>query len=199
MSNSTFPPETKDVDKGPALEAVTLALLVISTLCIAIRCYVRLCMSKSFGWDDGFIIAAMVSELAYLSPNVFFFFKKVKKGAVTIGNRRFFHFPRDPQRVRKTCRVPCGSATPAAHGAQMDHVLRDGQRARSAVDQDFHQYLHSTHQHRPAVKVGNMDHHILLGIGNARDDHLAIALLHSSSKALGTGNRRRLLARRSRL
>ena len=78
MSNSTFPPETKDVDKGPALEAVTLALLVISALCIAIRCYVRLCMSKSFGWDDGFIIAAMVSELAYLSPNVFFFSKKLK-------------------------------------------------------------------------------------------------------------------------
>lgn len=43
-----------------AIVAVTTAFLAISLLTVSLRCYVRLRVVRAFGWDDGFMVVAMV-------------------------------------------------------------------------------------------------------------------------------------------
>lgn len=42
------------------LIAVTAALLAVSTVAVALRVYVRAKINRSFGWDDGTMVAAWV-------------------------------------------------------------------------------------------------------------------------------------------
>ena len=60
-----LPPDT---DAAPAIYTVLSVLLFLSILCVALRIYLRLSVLHSFGWDDGLIIAAMVSFLNVQPP-----------------------------------------------------------------------------------------------------------------------------------
>lgn len=55
------PPPSGDSNSGPAVVAVTATLLAIGILCVLVRCYVRLVMSRNFGWDDAAIVLTLVS------------------------------------------------------------------------------------------------------------------------------------------
>ena len=48
-------------NRGPQLEAVTIAFLTFSTICVALRLYVRLRLTKFFGYDDYLLVGAAVS------------------------------------------------------------------------------------------------------------------------------------------
>lgn len=62
MSEAMPPPPGGDTNSGPAINAVTGTLLGIAVLFVVIRCYVRLMMSRNFGWDDGIIVMTLVSR-----------------------------------------------------------------------------------------------------------------------------------------
>jgi hypothetical protein len=51
------------VDRPAAVRGVAAAFLALSTIAVLLRCYVRLRIVKAFGWDDGFMILAMVCSL----------------------------------------------------------------------------------------------------------------------------------------
>lgn len=53
----------RDVNSGPAITAVTSILLAIAIILVALRCYVRVLMTKNFGWDDGVMVFTLVSIL----------------------------------------------------------------------------------------------------------------------------------------
>ncbi|KAI1658974.1 hypothetical protein F4813DRAFT_388232 [Daldinia decipiens] len=65
------------VSSGPATTAVTSILLGIGAILVALRCYVRLLMTKNFGWDDGI----MVFTLGVLIAGDVVIFKMVAIGA----------------------------------------------------------------------------------------------------------------------
>lgn len=44
-----------------AIIIVTAVFLAISFITVCLRCYVRLRVVRAFGWDDGFMVMAMVS------------------------------------------------------------------------------------------------------------------------------------------
>jgi len=44
------------------LVGVTAALLIVSTVSVGLRSYVRGFITKTFGWDDGTMVAAWVSR-----------------------------------------------------------------------------------------------------------------------------------------
>jgi hypothetical protein len=47
-------------DRGPEIFYVTLALLIVSTITVAMRCYVRIRILKSFRIEDWMSLATMV-------------------------------------------------------------------------------------------------------------------------------------------
>jgi hypothetical protein len=49
-----------DDDRGPEMFDVTLSLLVVSTVTVAMRCYVRIVILKSFRIEDYMALATMV-------------------------------------------------------------------------------------------------------------------------------------------
>ncbi|KAI1452442.1 hypothetical protein F4805DRAFT_462737 [Annulohypoxylon moriforme] len=67
----------RDVNSGPAITAVTSILLGIGIILVGLRCYVRLLMTKNFGWDDG----VMVFTLGVLIAGDVVIFKMVEIGA----------------------------------------------------------------------------------------------------------------------
>lgn len=48
-------------DRGPQLAVVVILFLVVTWLIVALRCLVRVRMIKSFGLDDWFMVASLVS------------------------------------------------------------------------------------------------------------------------------------------
>jgi len=44
------------------LVGITAALFATSTIAVSLRCYVRTAITRTFGWDDGFMVAALVSR-----------------------------------------------------------------------------------------------------------------------------------------
>jgi hypothetical protein len=60
------------VDRPAAVRGVAAAFLALSTIAVLLRCYVRLRIVKAFGWDDGFMILAMVcpfNRLRLVNPS----------------------------------------------------------------------------------------------------------------------------------
>ncbi|KAL3449057.1 hypothetical protein BJX65DRAFT_273999 [Aspergillus insuetus] len=53
------------VDRPAAVRGVAAAFLALSTIAVLLRCYVRLRIVKAFGWDDGFMILAMLFYILY--------------------------------------------------------------------------------------------------------------------------------------
>lgn len=45
---------------------VTTVLFAIAFVSVCLRCFVRLKIVKSFGWDDGFMVLAMVCKMTLL-------------------------------------------------------------------------------------------------------------------------------------
>ncbi|KAH6657221.1 hypothetical protein BKA67DRAFT_182988 [Truncatella angustata] len=48
-------------DRGPQVYAVAVAFFALAAVSLLLRCYVRLRMTKAFGLDDWFMVAAMIS------------------------------------------------------------------------------------------------------------------------------------------
>ncbi|KAI9369403.1 hypothetical protein BJX61DRAFT_536466 [Aspergillus egyptiacus] len=53
------------VNVSAAVCGVAAAFLTMSIIAVILRCYVRLCIVKSFGWDDSVMILAMLFFIAY--------------------------------------------------------------------------------------------------------------------------------------
>jgi len=50
----------KTANLGPMLDAVTASFLAISCVAVALRCYVRVHLTRSFGYDDALVILALI-------------------------------------------------------------------------------------------------------------------------------------------
>jgi hypothetical protein len=50
-------------NRGPELLAVCATFVSMAFVSVVLRCYVRLRIVKAFGWDDGFMVVALVSRL----------------------------------------------------------------------------------------------------------------------------------------
>jgi hypothetical protein len=50
-------------NRGPELLAVCSLFVAMAFVSVVLRCYVRLHLVKAFGWDDGFMVLALVSRL----------------------------------------------------------------------------------------------------------------------------------------
>lgn len=48
-------------NRGPELQAVCIALLVLAVVATALRCYTRVFILRAFGLDDGVMVFATVS------------------------------------------------------------------------------------------------------------------------------------------
>lgn len=55
-----YHPFSETESKAPAELAVCIVFLVLTYLAVGARCYVRACIIKSFGWDDGLMVVALV-------------------------------------------------------------------------------------------------------------------------------------------
>ncbi|KAF7118893.1 hypothetical protein CNMCM5793_008529 [Aspergillus hiratsukae] len=54
------------VDESAAVCGVAAAFLTVASIAVILRCYVRLCIVKAFGWDDTVMIVSMVFFAARL-------------------------------------------------------------------------------------------------------------------------------------
>ena len=62
-------PEELHHNRAPELAASVGTFLFLSTVAVALRCYVRYFVSKAFGWDDVMIVFTLVSLAArYQEP-----------------------------------------------------------------------------------------------------------------------------------
>ncbi|GIC84379.1 putative PTH11-like integral membrane protein [Aspergillus udagawae] len=48
------------VDESAAVRAVAAVFLTVASIAVILRCYVRLCLVKAFGWDDTVMILSML-------------------------------------------------------------------------------------------------------------------------------------------
>jgi len=71
MAGATPAPPDGDRDHGPAISVPTVVLLVIATICVFTRSYVRVYMTHNFGWDDAFIILTLVPHCFFRSDAPF--------------------------------------------------------------------------------------------------------------------------------
>jgi hypothetical protein len=55
-----------DENYGPKLVAATSVVTVVALISVILRLWVRIGIIKSVGWDDRFIVLAMVSRLSVL-------------------------------------------------------------------------------------------------------------------------------------
>lgn len=53
-----------DINHGPKLLAATGVVTAFAFIAVVLRMYVKAVMIKSVGWDDKFIVMAMVSSLS---------------------------------------------------------------------------------------------------------------------------------------
>lgn len=51
---------------GPATLGVCISTVIVAVLCVFLRLYIRIRMTHSFWWDDGFIVAAGVGRVSLL-------------------------------------------------------------------------------------------------------------------------------------
>lgn len=51
-----------DVNRGPIVLGITLSTVILGILAVGTRLLIRLRITKVFGWDDGLIVAALVSS-----------------------------------------------------------------------------------------------------------------------------------------
>jgi hypothetical protein len=57
-------------DRGSQMLNVALALLVVSTLSVALRCYVRIFVLKTFRWEDWMSLLTLVREKSILDRHI---------------------------------------------------------------------------------------------------------------------------------
>ncbi|KAJ5094916.1 hypothetical protein N7532_007207 [Penicillium argentinense] len=51
-------------DHGPSIRNVDLTLASVASVAVALRCYVRLKLVKSFGWDDTIMVLALLFQIS---------------------------------------------------------------------------------------------------------------------------------------
>lgn len=66
METFSTPPPGRDRNWSATLITVQIILVVVAGLFVTLRCYIRLLISGSFGWDDVSIIVALVRLLLVL-------------------------------------------------------------------------------------------------------------------------------------
>lgn len=47
-------------DRSLTVKAVAASFMSVASVTVILRCYVRLCIVKGFGWDDAMMVIAMV-------------------------------------------------------------------------------------------------------------------------------------------
>jgi hypothetical protein len=52
-------------DRGPQLAGTCGSLLALGIVAVSVRCYVRLHITKSFGYDDWLMVATLVRPLCW--------------------------------------------------------------------------------------------------------------------------------------
>lgn len=48
---------------GPAILGVAIATTIVASFCLLLRIYIRIRITRSFWWDDGLIVVALVRKL----------------------------------------------------------------------------------------------------------------------------------------
>ncbi|KAF4624938.1 hypothetical protein G7Y89_g13233 [Cudoniella acicularis] len=81
-------PAGGDQDNGPAMLAVCLSSLIVAINCVCLRCYIRMRITRSFWWDDGFIVLAAALSVAGAAFNIL---------SVHSGAGRHSHYLHDPE------------------------------------------------------------------------------------------------------
>ncbi|KAF2870131.1 hypothetical protein BDV95DRAFT_595687 [Massariosphaeria phaeospora] len=61
------PPSSGDITRGPAIVAVAATSLVVAILCVLLRSYIRIRMTKTFWWDDGLLILGLLIRFELFS------------------------------------------------------------------------------------------------------------------------------------
>lgn len=62
-SEASTPLKSKSgANHGPAILAVCLSSIIMASLCVFLRLYIRVRLTHSFWWDDGLIVASLVWE-----------------------------------------------------------------------------------------------------------------------------------------
>ena len=51
--------------RGTALVVAVIILLVLAVKAVVLRCFARIYILRAFGWDDGLMVAAVVSSLYF--------------------------------------------------------------------------------------------------------------------------------------
>jgi len=72
QSVSASPPPDGDQNQGPLVEAVTWVFTALALITVFLRLLVRLRLTHNPGWDDFWIVLAMVTvptSLAFVSPS----------------------------------------------------------------------------------------------------------------------------------
>lgn len=54
-------------NNGPAILGVAIATTIAALLCVLLRLSIRVRITRSFWWDDGLIVVALVRKLARLN------------------------------------------------------------------------------------------------------------------------------------
>ncbi|KAK8076539.1 hypothetical protein PG994_003811 [Apiospora phragmitis] len=57
-------------NRGPELQAVAIALLVLAVIATALRCYTRVFILKAFGLDDGVMVFATITFILFTSSSL---------------------------------------------------------------------------------------------------------------------------------
>jgi hypothetical protein len=52
-------------DRSASARTVAATFGVLAWIAVSLRCFVRLHIIKRFGWDDGLMVAALVSTLSF--------------------------------------------------------------------------------------------------------------------------------------
>ena len=70
MASLGSPPAGGDRNRGPALATTTISLVVLATIFVLVRLYVRSRVVKQLGMDDAFIVMALVSITHLVSSDI---------------------------------------------------------------------------------------------------------------------------------
>ena len=61
MADALSPSTEGRQNKGPMFLSLVLVFTIIALLVVLLRVYVRIWITRAFGWDDGMVVASMVS------------------------------------------------------------------------------------------------------------------------------------------
>lgn len=145
-----------DDSRSRAILIVTAVFLAISGISVALRCFVRAHVVRAFGWDDTFMVLAMIFNLAFAICGI--------AGSKYGIGRRLVHFVEYPDNFHKAmlvCFTSIGLHLKIAHLTSIPvlvarpNSLRDHLRHRETL----HYYHTATNHRRPRPRLGALRCH----------------------------------------